>query len=296
MDLFHIATLLFTPGSAPARFEKGLRCGADGVILDLEDAVAPADKDTARTHVFEWLARRPARTLPHGPLVAVRLNAQDSGHFQADHGALVQAIQNGNGPDVVLLPKVESAASLDALTASWPGSAEVLPGLVALIETARGLHQAEAIAQACPHIAALGFGGADLAADLGCAFAWEPLLHARSRMVQAAAMARIAVLDVPYLDIRDPQGLAQETRRAKELGFTGKFAIHPDQASVIAQAMRPDERAVQAARAIVRAAQDSLSGVCVVDGRMVDEPVIASARRMLARHQHAASRPCAQGD
>ena len=296
MDLFHIATLLFTPGSSPARFEKGLRSGADGIILDLEDAVAHADKQAARTHVFEWLVQRPAGKPYSAPLVAVRLNPQDSRYFDADLSALVQAMQRGHGPDLVVMPKVESASSLAALVASWPGSVPALPGLVALIETARGLHQAEAIAQACPAIVALGFGGADLAADLGCAFAWEPLLMARSRLVQAAAIARVAVLDVPHLDIRDPEGLAQETRRAKGLGFTGKLAIHPGQVDVIRQAMQPDQRAVQAALAIVLAAQESQHGVCVVDGRMVDEPVIASARRVLARHKHAASRTAARGD
>lgn len=295
MDIFHVSNLLFTPGNKPDRFDKGLRCGTDGVILDLEDAVAPSDKDIARAQVFQWLARQQAHTQVNRPLRAVRLNAMDSAFFDADQAALMQTLGAGHGPDLVVLPKVESAPALAAMVARWAGSVASVPGVIALIESARGLHHAAQIAGACPQIVALGFGGADMATDLGCAFAWEPLLYARSHLVQAAALARIAVLDVPCLAVRDPNGLAQETRRAKDLGFTGKLAIHPDQVSIIAQAMQPDDHAVRIAQSIVEAAQSNPQGVCVVDGRMVDEPVVAGARRLLERHRSSLSRLASQG-
>lgn len=287
MDLTHACVFLFTPGHAPQRFDKGLRSGADGVILDLEDAVALTDKEAARGHVFDWLARRTPSATQGQPLVCIRVNSLDSAFVEADNRALVQALQRGHGPDLVMVPKVESAAALAGLVAGWSAVGAALPGVIALIESARGLEQVAAIAQACPQVVALGFGGADLAADLGCEFAWEPLLYARGRMVQAAALARVALLDVPYLAVKDAAGLALETRRVKALGFTGKLAIHPAQVEVIIQSLLPSASEVQSAQAIVEAAQSSLSGVCVVARRMVDEPVVAAARRVLARHARA---------
>jgi citrate lyase beta subunit len=165
----------------------------------------------------------------------------------------------------------------------WGAQCERLPWVMALIETARGLEHVAAIAQAHSSVVALGFGAADLAADLGCEMSWEPMLYPRSRMVQAAALARLALFDVPYLDIRNPEGLAAETRRVQALGFTGKLAIHPDQVPVIVQALLPTAQQVQDAHAIVAAAQAHPQGVCVLNGRMIDEPVVQSARRVIAR-------------
>jgi citrate lyase beta subunit len=284
MSLLHACTFLFTPGFAPQRFEKGLRSRADGMVLDLEDAVAVQDKDLARQQVFDWLAT-PMQT-PSGnnrAMVAVRLNPIGSTFFQADEAALLNALRSGHGPDGVIVPKVESATDLAEMLERWSARCDRLPWVMALIETARGLEHVAAIAQAHSSVVALGFGAADLAADLGCEMSWEPMLYARSRMVQAAALARLALFDVPFLDIRNPEGLAAETRRVQALGFTGKLAIHPDQVPVIVQALLPTAQQVQDAHAIVAAAQANPQGVCVLNGRMIDEPVVQSARRVIAR-------------
>ena len=129
----------------------------------------------------------------------------------------------------------------------------------------------------------LGFGGADLAADLHCGFAWEPLLAARSRVVQAAAAAGLAALDVPYLDINDDAGLAAESVRVKSLGFTGKLAIHPRQVDPIIDAFTPTAAEIENAQGVMAAYAAAAGGVCVYRGKMVDEPVMRAARRALAR-------------
>jgi len=284
MSLLHACTFLFTPGNAPQRFEKGLHSRADGVVLDLEDAVAVQDKDLARQQVFDWLVtHRHSLAGDNGAMVAVRLNPMGSAFFPADEAALLDALRSGHGPDGVMMPKVESASEMAKMLERWGAQCERLPWVMALIETARGLEHLTAIAQAHPRVVALGFGAADLAADLGCDMSWEPMLYPRSRMVQAAALARLALFDVPYLDIRNPEGLAAETRRVQALGFTGKLAIHPDQVPVIVQALLPTAQQVQDAHAILAAAQANPQGVCVLNGRMIDEPVVQSARRVIAR-------------
>jgi len=284
MSLLHACTFLFTPGNAPQRFEKGLRSRADGVVLDLEDAVAVQDKDLARQQVFDWLVTHAHSVVgDNKAMVAVRLNPMGSVFFPADEAALLNALRSGHGPDGVMMPKVESASEMAKMLERWGAQCERLPWVMALIETARGLEHVTAIAQAHPRVVALGFGAADLAADLGCDMSWEPMLYPRSRMVQAAALARLALFDVPYLDIRNPEGLAAETRRVQALGFTGKLAIHPDQVPVIVQALLPTAQQVQDAHAIVAAAQAHPQGVCVLNGRMIDEPVVQSARRVIAR-------------
>jgi len=254
------------------------------VVLDLEDAVAVQDKDLARQQVFDWLVTHAHSVVgDNKAMVAVRLNPMGSVFFPADEAALLNALRSGHGPDGVMMPKVESASEMAKMLERWGAQCERLPWVMALIETARGLEHVTAIAQAHPRVVALGFGAADLAADLGCDMSWEPMLYPRSRMVQAAALARLALFDVPYLDIRNPEGLAAETRRVQALGFTGKLAIHPDQVPVIVQALLPTAQQVQDAHAIVAAAQAHPQGVCVLSGRMIDEPVVQSARRVIAR-------------
>ncbi len=154
--------------------------------------------------------------------------------------------------------------------------------MLALIETALGIEQVAPIARV-RGVAGLGFGAADLSADMGCEMAWEPLLYARGRVVHAAALARVALLDVPHLALDDEAGLRADALRAKTMGFTGKLAIHPRQVAPIRACFMPTDTEVAKARAIVDAAERSAGQVCVVDGRMVDEPVVRAARLTLSR-------------
>ena len=179
-------------------------------------------------------------------------------------------------PALVVLPKTESATEVEIAVRHLG-----MPRIVALLESGRGLSAAEAIV-AHPAVDGLGFGGADLAADLGATMGWEQLLFARSRVVQAAAVAGICALDVPFLDIHDADGLRRETEAARALGYSCKFAIHPAQIATINAVFTPGPEQLAAARRIVAAFEEAGGGACQLDGRMIDMPLVKSARRAVA--------------
>ena len=271
-------SILFAPGSRPERFGKALASGADAVCLDLEDGVAPADKDRARAAVRTFLEGWEGG----GAELVVRVNDPRTAEGRQD----LEALRDAGLPDAVIVPKAEGPEPLERVAAAlgWDGG----PALLPLVETATGLHRVEALATGFP-VGGLVFGGMDLSAELGARFAWEPLLYARSRVVHAAALAGVGAVDVPWPALDDAQGLEEETRRAARLGFSGKLAIHPAQVDPIHRGMAPDSGEVERARRIVEADAEAGGGVVVVDGRMVDRPVVLSARRVLERA--AAARP-----
>lgn len=273
-------SMLFVSGEKPERFDKALAAGADLVCIDLEDAVHPDRKAAARSAVLGWLAeRRPAG-------VALRINGVRTLEGLRDVLALAEAhARDGLHLDWLLVPKVEDAADLQALQA-WAGPC--FARLVALIETPRGIAQAEHIAAAHTtagsKLAALMLGGADLSAELGCAFGWDGLLHARGRLVNAAKAAGLQAWDVPHIDLTDLPGLADETRRVVALGFDCKTAIHPQQIATIHAAMSPTGAERDWALALLEAVPaDGGSGAFLFQGRMVDAPVLAKARRIAER-------------
>jgi (S)-citramalyl-CoA lyase len=263
---------LFTPATMPERFERAAAAGADVLILDLEDAVAPDRKDEARRIAVEFLAQTPGweRTAR-----ALRINAPSTPHGLED---LLALLRSNARPDVVIVPKVESADIVRLIDTLLVDGGRPTP-LVPLIESAHGVAAAQEIAGASPRIEALFFGAADLAADLGAEVAWEPLLSARSAVVNAAAVARVRVIDSPFFDLRDDKGLSDEVRHAVRMGFTAKAAIHPNQVATINAALTPSPDAVAEAHAIL---VENAKGVGVVNGRMIDEAVARKARRVLA--------------
>ena len=180
------------------------------------------------------------------------------------------------------LAKVEDPRDIEIIRALDPARRP----LVATLESARGMAAASAIAKAPGPDDALALGGADLAADLGADFAFEPLLLARLSLVQAAAAAGVAALDVPLLDLADATALTVETRRVRALGFTGKLAIHPAQVQTVLDAFRPTVEEIDRARRTLDALAAAGGGVARIDGRMIDEPLARSARRVLARAGH----------
>ena len=262
---------LFTPATRPDRFAKAAAAGADVAILDLEDAVAPADKAQARTTALDYLADNPV----DGALHALRINGLDTRGGISDLDAL---LGSRAAPDFVVLPKTEAAGHLQILdrllTATGKDSR-----LIGLIESARGLAAVEAIATATPRLAGLMLGAADMAADLGAATAREPLAFARGRLIAACALAGVTPIDAPFFDIRDEDGLKQEVAAAVALGFAAKAAIHPAQVGAINAALTPSVVAVEKARAILA---ENAKGVGTVDGQMIDEAVARKARRTLA--------------
>jgi citrate lyase beta subunit len=182
-----------------------------------------------------------------------------------------------------MIPKTRAAAELrllDDLLAGRPRLAALRFHVI--VETCDGLADARAIARASPRIAALLFGAVDMSADLRCENAWEPLLFARSAVVLAAAAAGVDALDVPFLDLGDEAGLAREAAAAAALGFGGKAAIHPRQLGAIHAAFTPSPAQIERARRIVAAYEASDSGLVVIEGRLVELPVVRSMYRLLA--------------
>ena len=266
-------SVLFVPAVRPDRFAKAVATGADAVCLDLEDGVSFAQKDEARDKALALLADHPRVRAE----VVLRINEPASDLGERDLEALLAA---GVRPDALMVPKVGGPDTLRALVRRL---APVLPRLplVVQIETARGLAAIDAVAVAVPDVAVLFFGAVDLSAELGCAIEWDALLCARSRVVAAAALAGVDAMDTPFMDVGAPSRLDEEARAVRRLGFTGKAAIHPTQVAIIQAAFSPAPEAVAWARRIVAAYEANAGGVLLVDGKLVERPVIASARRIL---------------
>lgn len=269
-------TWLFVPGNRPERFDRATSSGAGAVILDLEDAVAPPHKETARDAVTTWLAA--ARR------AWVRINSLDTVLAQPDLAALTSR----PGLAGVIAPKTETAEDLQEVRRMLPTGV----ALVGLVETARGIQAAASIAAVADRLA---FGSVDFAADIGVdpstpAEASDPLLLARSMLVLASrAHRRPPPIDGVTLAVNDTTAAAIDARRSRALGFGGKLCIHPRQVPVVEQAFAPTTAETAWADRILRASQGS-AGVDVVDGEMVDLPVLARARRIMAYNQHGGSR------
>jgi citrate lyase beta subunit len=276
MNLSLVRNLLFTPADRPERFKKAVSVGADGAVLDLEDGVGLPSKLRAREAALQFFQSPPASS--PGFIWVVRFN-----HVTTEDGLkdLLAFRAAPVKPKFVMLPKTESVTEVEVAVRHLTTASGDAPQIVALIETGRGLGAAEAIASH-RSVAAIAFGGADLAADLHATLAWEPMLFARSRIVQAAAAAGIAAFDVPFLDIHDAAGLSKETQMIKALGYSCKLAIHPAQIAPINAVFTPDARELERAERIVAAFEQARGGACQVDGRMVDVPVVKAAQRTVA--------------
>ncbi|KHL01354.1 HpcH/HpaI aldolase/citrate lyase family protein [Sinomonas humi] len=256
-----VSTLLFVPGDRPERFEKATASGAGLVVVDLEDAVAPSNKPAARSNAAAW-ARDHA--------CIVRINGVGTA-WHADDVAQLAASSCG-----IMLPKAERPDDVRRLVAAVGGC-----GVVALVETARGILDAASIAE-LDGVDRLALGSFDLATELGVNPSdREALLASRSALVLASARAGLpGPVDGITAGIDDPAGITDDTDYARRLGFTGKLCIHPRQVAPVADALRPSE-AERSWAATVTAAQRE--GVGVVDGAMVDKPVIERAERILRR-------------
>lgn len=261
-----LRSLLFVPGSMPKRFEKAIASGADMVCIDLEDAVLPEDKDLARKATVNFI---PSVDIP----ICVRINPIDTWLGQADAAALAKV-----NPAFIMLAKCSSVDDIQQAATVFKKNTK----FIALIETLEGLDNAYAIASASDKVKALMFGGADMASQLRCEFKYLPLLFARSQLVLAAAKANVDVIDVPYIALKNEAGLLEETINVRGLGFTGKAAIHPEQIAIIHQGFTPSEQQVEYAKAVVDAVDGPDAGVVVVNGHMVDRPIIIASHRVLA--------------
>ena len=285
--------LLFCPATEWNRLEKASGLGADGVIIDLEDSVALARKSEARNAAARALAEidfgRSERL--------VRVNPHGSG-LEEDVRVTATARRQPAG---YVLPKVGSAAEVRALSRMLLGferRAGLLPGtirLLAIIETAIGIVNLGEIAASDPRLDALLFGAEDLCGDMGALRTREgrEVAYPRSAVAIHAAARRLQAIDTPFVDLQDPNGLLAETREALTLGYTGKLAIHPKQVGPIQDTFTPRPGEIEEARRLIEEherQQASGAGVFVIDGRMIDMPMVRAARAVLARARAAGPR------
>jgi citrate lyase subunit beta/citryl-CoA lyase len=271
--------MLFMPGNNPGMLQTGGLFGADAIILDLEDAVSPSEKDAARLLVAQALL-----TIDYAECEkVVRINPLEAGAEQ-DLRQVVPC-----RPDGLLIPKVQEPADVEriaALVAASEVQGQNPVKLIPLIETPLGLAQAYGIAAADPRVVALAFGAEDYTAAIGATRtkAAQEILTARAVLVNAAAAAGVEAIDTPYTDVNDEDGLRNDTAFAKQLGFKGKLVINPRQIEIVHNVFNPSTREIDWAERVthaIRLAKEQGSGVASLDGKMVDAPVAGRAERIL---------------
>ncbi len=276
-------SMLFLPGNTPNIIVNGEILGADAVILDLEDAVAPAEKDSARI-----LVRNAIKYMGFGKCeVIVRINAIDTAFWQKDLDAIIPV-----RPSLIMPPKTAYAADVLAVDAYISQLEEKLGleagsvALIPLIETALGVENAYQIASACPRVKAIFLGGEDLTADLRCKRTKEgqEIFYARSRMVVAARAAGVEVYDTPFTDVNDDEGIYTDAQLAKSLGFTGKASISPRHVGAINEVFSPSMKDIDYAYEVmeaIRIGKEQGKGAVSLRGKMIDAPIVARAQQTI---------------
>ncbi|MCH8108112.1 MAG: CoA ester lyase [Chloroflexi bacterium] len=279
-----IRSVVFVPGNRPNMLERALNFAADVIMVDLEDSVPLAEKVNARELAREWVPKLRRQ----GRRVMVRVNSLDTGLTYDDLAAVI-------GPDLsgISIGKAESVWHLrdaDQIITALESAAGLEAGHVKLIpwiENARAIMSAREMAGASPRIVALAFGAEDYTDDMGVqrTDTGEEVWFARSLVAVAARAANVGSLDSPFVQFRDAEALRRDAQVARQMGFTGKFAIHPDQIDIINQAFSPSPEEVEYARQVVAAwdkAEAEGRGSVALEGRMIDVPVVKRAQNLLA--------------
>lgn len=270
-------SLIFAPGNKSNMFLKAMTTGADMVCIDLEDAVAPEHKEEAREKAVASFQRMGTGE-GDGPERLVRINSLHSNDGLSD---LIALVESSVTPLGLILTKVKSPGEVvladDILT-----EAGVSTGLHVMIETNQALKTAYEIGQASPRIRSLVFGAIDMAADLRTTPTWSNMLYARSRVVHASAAAQVDFIDVPWLDLEDMDGLREEATLGASLGVTGKAAIHPKQIAILNEIFSPSTEDIEQARQVIAAFDKADGGLVVIDGKLIEKPVLRTMQRILA--------------
>ena len=277
-------SMLFLPGNNPNMLINGNCLGADAVIFDLEDAVSPDQKDAARILVRNTMRYMDFR----GCETIVRINSVDTAYWQKDIDMILPY-----KPALLLLPKAGTPADVLAVDAYMRetehklGMAENTVGLMPLIETALGVENAFAIASCSKRVQALFLGAEDLTADLQCkrTKASREIEYARTRLVVAARAAGVQVYDTPFTDVNDDEGIVEDAKLAKALGFSGKASISPRHVEVINSVFSPTEKEVDYAYEVMEAiatAKAQGKGAIALHGKMIDAPIVARAQQTIA--------------
>ncbi|MES0868299.1 HpcH/HpaI aldolase/citrate lyase family protein [Pseudovibrio sp. SCP19] len=270
-------SLLFLPADKAHLFSKATASGAGCVVLDLEDGVAETQKPAARD-LLRGLQDQIREQ--EGCEIGIRISSLGTPDGLQD---MLRLMELTHLPDWVFLPKCESPRDLeqlDHLLQAHPS--KEMTRICALLETPAGLSNAEAIASTHAPLHALAFGYADYTAETGGTMGWNSLVWPRGQLLNAAVQNHLWAIDGVFLDFNDPEGLEDEAQNARDMGYNGKFAIHPSQVSVINTCFEPSDEEVQWALNVLEQQKNFAGqGAFVVDGKMVDAPVILRARRVL---------------
>ena len=284
-------SLLFVPGDSEKKQSKALDTGADALLLDLEDLVAPSRKPAAREITSAWLVN--AKQTAKRPRLYVRMNALSSPYWQADLEGVMPA-----GPDGIILPKPNSGADVEQLSltlATLEDKFGLVHGVTRILpiatEVPMSVLQMPTYVGASTRMIGLTWGAEDLGAEIGASANRHadgtfttPFQLARDLTLFTACAAGVLPLDTVFINFRDPAGLKREAEAAARDGFVGKLAIHPDQVAVINAAFTPTADAVAHAKAVVKLFEDNPgSGALSMNGQMVDIPHLKHAERLLAR-------------
>ena len=268
-------SFIFCPGNKSDMIPKALSSGADMVCIDLEDAIIPEHKNISRVSTvkaFEEIS------IPNGVETLIRINDVNSKEGKDDIQAILNSKNTASG---LMLPKIQSIDEIIDLESQIKLANKNL-NLHIIIETNMGLQNAWNIAQSSSLIKSLLFGGVDMSADLGCNGDWLSLLYARSRVVHAAAGAGIDSIDVPFLDLEDMDGMRDEAQKSKNLGFSGKGSIHPKQIESLNKVFTPSSEEIAYANKVIKAFNEASDGLVVVDGKLIEKPVLRTALKTVA--------------
>ena len=239
-----------------------------------EDGIAPKDKKIARERSLPLFKNSKIEEVEK----ILRINSIRESFGIDDIQAILKM---SNPPDAIMLPKVKSPDEV-LIVDSLLKESNHKTKLHIIIETNQALESAVEIANCCSRVDALFFGLIDMAAELRCPVSWESLLYARSRIVHAAASAGIDAIDVPYLDLEDPEGMKKEAIKAKELGFSGKGSIHPKQIPILNEVFTPTNETIERAKKITTTFEAANTGLVVIDGKLIEKPVLREMYRILS--------------
>ena len=267
-------SFIFTPGLKPEMFSKAIASGADMVCIELEDGIAIKDKDEARKNTIDALKTLEVK---NDVELVVRINCQRTKFGLLDLEAFISSKLKVKS---LMLPKVKTPEEVtfidDLLT-----DCNLDTDLHVIMETNEALESIYDIAHSSKRIVALYFGGVDMAAELRVPNNFENLIYARSKLVHAGASVGVDVIDVPYLDLEDMNGMKKEAELVKNLGFTGKGSIHPKQINILNEIFTPTKEEIIKAKKIVDQFNDSNTGLVVIDGKLIEKPVLREMQRKI---------------
>ena len=267
-------SFIFTPGLKPEMFPKAIASGADMVCIELEDGIAIKDKDEARKNTIDALKNLEVK---NGVELVVRVNCQRTKFGLLD----LEAFISSKLPiKALMLPKVktpEEITFIDNLLTDCGLDTD----LHVIMETNEALESIYEIAHSSKRIVALYFGGVDMAAELRVPNEYKNLIYARSKLVHAGASVGVDVIDVPYLDLDDMDGMKKESELVRDLGFTGKGSIHPKQINILNEIFTPSKEEIMKAKKIVDQFNESNTGLVVIDGKLIEKPVLREMQRKI---------------